>query len=313
MANEAEAVWKTVREINLTEIRKAALMTITVGLIGSEDELVWLQEHLSGDARDPGDRRRVSDALKLFEAPPTEEMLPAINACTFVCISPGAADELQRRNLQVTAPIFTIGNQGEWEHFKRELLDTRWDLHLAVGRNLPGIRSDVIEYTVTNMSCVNGEVAVVSALFAKIPGIGPIYPGVAFGDTIIITKNQVMMAFRLAGACGLSIDLVHRKSDVLSIIFGGFGFRMAARELVGLVPGVGIPLKGAVAYAGTYAVGKTVAHFFDTGSRLPRAEQQRLYRQAIETGRTVANNTFRRLARRQARFRRRGNQAAGEA
>ena len=306
MSNSIEAVWKTVREIKVDDIRKASLKPLKVALIGGEDDLTWLQSRFCGNSSAPGDLRRATDTLLLFETPVPADCLDAINACAFVCATPTAAGDLQTQRQVVKAPLYTIGSEGEWSHFTLEVLDTRADLHLALSRNLPGLRPHIVDYIVTNTACVNAEVAVISAAAASIPGIGPIYPGIAFGDTVILTKNQVMMAFRLAGACGLSIDIVHLKGEVLAIIGGGLGWRTLAREMVGALPVLGIPLKGAVAYAGTYAVGVALARYFTTGSRLSRSEEQAVYQKAMQRGRAVAADALSRV-KRKARFRRAGH------
>ena len=47
--------------------------------------------------------------------------------------------------------------------------------------------------------------------------------------------------------------------EVLGILGGGLLFRQIARELVGLIPVAGLPLKIAVAYSGTWAIGRAMA------------------------------------------------------
>jgi len=49
---------------------------------------------------------------------------------------------------------------------------------------------------------------------------------------------------------------------VLGVVGAGFGFRTIARELVGFVPVGGWAAKGAVAYAGTKAVGEAARRYF---------------------------------------------------
>jgi uncharacterized protein (DUF697 family) len=46
------------------------------------------------------------------------------------------------------------------------------------------------------------------------------------------------------------------------VLGGGLGLRALARELVDLVPGLGWALKGAIAYAGTRAVGEAAVLYF---------------------------------------------------
>jgi hypothetical protein len=45
---------------------------------------------------------------------------------------------------------------------------------------------------------------------------------------------------------------------------------------------VGVLVKGAIAYAGTYVVGKGAEWFWRTGRELSRQQKERLYRQMLE-------------------------------
>ncbi|NLG66575.1 MAG: hypothetical protein GX536_02560, partial [Actinobacteria bacterium] len=48
----------------------------------------------------------------------------------------------------------------------------------------------------------------------------------------------------------------------------GLGFRAVARQLMGLVPGVGWAVKGGVGYAGTKALGEAAFRYFESGAAL---------------------------------------------
>ena len=75
----------------------------------------------------------------------------------------------------------------------------------------------------------------------------------------------------------LRIALAHGAADrprralpeLLGVVGAGFGFRAVARELLDLVPVAGWAVKGAVAYAGTKAVGEAAVRYFDD-ARSPR-------------------------------------------
>ena len=54
-----------------------------------------------------------------------------------------------------------------------------------------------------------------------------------------------------------------RALELIAVVGAGFGLRAAARELIGLVPIAGWALKGAIAYAGTRAVGNAARAYFD--------------------------------------------------
>jgi uncharacterized protein (DUF697 family) len=85
---------------------------------------------------------------------------------------------------------------------------------------------------------------------------------------VVLTKNQLVMSYRIAlasGKKGTPRDLV---GEVLGVIGGGFLFRQGARQLVGLIPVAGIVPKVAVAYAGTLAIGKAVVTWAAYGTTL---------------------------------------------
>jgi hypothetical protein len=72
------------------------------------------------------------------------------------------------------------------------------------------------------------------------------------------------------------------------VIGGGFLFRQGARQLVGLIPVVGIVPKVAVAYAGTLAIGRAVVAWAAHGQALEPGAIKKLYRQALSRGKEVA-------------------------
>jgi uncharacterized protein (DUF697 family) len=115
---------------------------------------------------------------------------------------------------------------------------------------LPALRPAVVERTIEKFSRQNGVLGV--AIF--IPG----------ADMPVLTLNQIRMIFRLATAHGEEIDR-DRALEVVAVIGAGLGFRTVARQAVAFVPGVGWAVKGGIAYAGTRALGKAAAAFFEKG------------------------------------------------
>jgi hypothetical protein len=80
-----------------------------------------------------------------------------------------------------------------------------------------------------------------------------------------------------------------QKGAILSIAAGAFGWRALARELVGKIPlGGGLIPKGAIAYAGTYVVGKSLELYYRGNGAFTREQRRAVYREALERGREVA-------------------------
>src|SRR5438552_18613685 len=84
-------------------------------------------------------------------------------------------------------------------------------------------------------------------------------------DLPVLTLNQARMVLRIASAYGVEID-AQRLPELLGVLGAGFGFRALAREALDLVPVAGWAPTGAVASAGTRALG-------DAGTR-PFTQQQ---------------------------------------
>ena len=117
---------------------------------------------------------------------------------------------------------------------------------------LPSLRQAVVEQTINKFARQNGILGV--AIF--IPG----------ADMPALTLNQIRMVFRIAAAYGEEIDR-DRALEILAVIGAGLGFRVVAREALGFIPGVGWAIKGAIAYAGTSALGKAAAAYFEAGGQ----------------------------------------------
>ncbi|HJT89030.1 MAG TPA: hypothetical protein VJ732_14270, partial [Bryobacteraceae bacterium] len=94
----------------------------------------------------------------------------------------------------------------------------------------------------------------------------------------------------IAAACGKEPGFGQQKAEVLSIVASAFGWRALARELVGKIPlGGGIIPKGAIAYAGTFAVGKGLEYFHQAGAHYTREQINDVYQRAFERGKDVVH------------------------
>jgi uncharacterized protein (DUF697 family) len=62
---------------------------------------------------------------------------------------------------------------------------------------------------------------------------------------------------------------------VLATVGAGFGFRAAAAELLDLVPVAGWAVKGAIAYAGTRALGEAAMRYFERRAPVTRVRGDR--------------------------------------
>jgi hypothetical protein len=165
------------------------------------------------------------------------------------------------------------------------------DAAVPLARQFPVFRPAVVERIIHSIARENALFAVATALPDVVPNLVEL-PW-AFGewasDTAFMTANQFRMAFLIAAANGLDAGFGEQKGQLLSIAGAAFGWRAIARELAGKIPfGGGLVPKGAIAYAGTYVVGKALERWRHSRAGLAREEGRKLYAAALKRGRTVA-------------------------
>jgi uncharacterized protein (DUF697 family) len=103
---------------------------------------------------------------------------------------------------------------------------------------------------------------------AAVIGAAVFLPG---ADMPALTLNQIRLVLLIAAAHGVEVDR-ERLPEVLAVVASGLALRTAARQALGVVPVAGWVVKGAIAYAGTRAVGEAAVRYF--AARAEQAEQR---------------------------------------
>jgi uncharacterized protein (DUF697 family) len=89
-------------------------------------------------------------------------------------------------------------------------------------------------------------------------------------DLPVLALNQFRLVLRLAQAYGVADDPPERLPELTATLGAGFGLRALARQALCLVPGAGWPVKVAVAYAGTRALGEAARLRFELAPTPPQ-------------------------------------------
>ncbi len=168
------------------------------------------------------------------------------------------------------------------EAIRRRIADEADDRALAIGRHMPAMRAACAQEIVADTARVNGQFALVSNIPAVVPVIGNL---VAVGtDFLVLTKNQLMMIFKLAAVFDRDLsDRWRVYSEMLPVVGAGLVWRTIAREVAALLPlAIGTVPKVAIAYAGTYAVGRAAVTYYERGTKLSREQMRSLYAEAVE-------------------------------
>jgi len=120
---------------------------------------------------------------------------------------------------------------------------------------LPVLRRPVCDQLISRFSRQNGLI-----------GVAVFVPG---ADLPVLTLNQIRLVLRIADAYGFEIDR-ERVPEVLGVIGSGLGLRALAREALGAIPIAGWAVKGAIAFAGTRALGEAAVRYFERRAPVTR-------------------------------------------
>jgi len=252
--------WNIAKELSPRQVERELLTPFRIALVGQPDRVEAVWRVLTAGAS-PQTQQTASEYVKRFTGPPQEEF-DMVLAC----------DALEVPQDAIEAIV---------EHFQKHEFPL-----VALARILPGTREMVVNRLIEDVATLNAGIAMLSAVPSVFPLLGLLAPPAAVADMVVLTKNQLLMVLRVAAAYGKAPDWRRRLPELASVLGAAFGWRAVARELVGFVPGgVGMVVKGMVAYAGTLTVGRAAAWYYATGRTPGRAERERLYQQAWEEAR----------------------------
>jgi uncharacterized protein (DUF697 family) len=159
------------------------------------------------------------------------------------------------------------------------------DRRVALARQCPALRQQVFGAIIEDTARANAGYAFSTGLAEIVPVLDiPLN----IGDMIVLSKNQLMMSYRIALAAGKTGEPRDLVAEIVGVLGGGLLFRQLARQLVGLVPVIGLVPKVAVAYGGTWAIGKAVTVWATGGGRLTATRLRQLSRDGLARGRQVA-------------------------
>lgn len=254
---------KSVRSFSEAEIRKEAERHFVLGLIGREDEADALIDRLAREGVGQTGPSGPPDIRPYIGVYASAEQAPAASLVLRV-------DKVVGDETLLAAELARI-------------VVAHKELRLALARAIPAFRPAVGGQIISDVSWTNTKIALVSALPGVIPLMSALLPATALGDMAILTRNQAEMLLRLAAAYGLPINLKARMRELLPVVGSAFGWRAVAREVIGIVPGgVGVVVKGAIAYAGTYSVGKAAVIYYSTGQLISGPRLKQLYNDAYK-------------------------------
>jgi hypothetical protein len=311
------SIWKTIREVDINAIRHEAERPLAIICVGQLSALAWVDRLLrDGPDRYPPGRDPLA-LVPLAEIGAYLELLPGADLLILALDTAAPLGEAEiagrellaqarrpdhlvvlfSRSLDASATGSVQMDRGATVVDPQSpsaagvlggavLAALPADARLVAARRLPALRPLFASRLTGEVSVSNAAVALASGVPSMVPILGIPF---AAADTIILTKNEVLMVYRLALACGAAPEFQKRMMEITPVIGGAVVWRQIAGLLVGLVPAYGIVPKTAVAFGGTYVVGLLATRWYETGLLTP-AERKRILAEASEKARGVATS-----------------------
>lgn len=172
--------------------------------------------------------------------------------------------------LSTELEVYEPGLPLECSRLAGAVADAAGDRGMALAAAAAWLRPAVVARLIRRAAAEN---ALIGAL-VFIPG----------ADMPVMTLNQVRMVLRIAASYGRGVEPA-RAPEVLAVVGAGLGLRALAHQGLKFVPAAGWALKGAVGYAGTVALGRAAAAYYQSAAagalgavevELPEALERRL-------------------------------------
>ncbi len=309
--------WSNIREVDLRPLRQAALAGIQLALVGAPGSG---RSTLAGQMRrDPGRPNQQTDTPVLILDLDTAGQ--ALNADLVILMVDARKTDLSREKqlarsfLNSSKRLLVFANQfdepgkalvispaAEWgtnrlvwgsaldvkflvDKFVPMVIEMVPERLLGLGRYFPLFRIAIAHYLI-NDACVTNAAYSLSTGLAEIVAVFDV--PIAVADSVILTKNQAFLAYKLGLECGYSTRWQDYVVEFGGVLGNGLFWRQVAQTLVGFIPVWGIVPKTAISYAGTYVVGSVILQWYVTGRHLSGRQLSQLYHQAFASGRNVA-------------------------
>lgn len=275
-----------VREIDFDEVRERAEQPPRVLVIGGSDDA----------ARTTADTIFGSETGRSVEARGSESARE-IDAARYDAIVVADPDntgllDVVKRNLNRSAsanlfPIQRAGSPSDVANLRARILGTTLDMAPSYGRHFPEFAAAAIKEIINDSARANAQFALVSNIPAVIPILGGFVS--ASADLIVLTKNQVMMSYKIAAVHGRDLhDQGAIIRELVPVVGAGFLWRTVAREAVSFLPmAAGTIPKVAIAYAGTFTVGRAIDYFYRFGKKPTGEQLQAFAKQATQTAERI--------------------------
>ncbi len=306
-------IWRAIRQLSPGKVLKESEQHFDLAVVAVDaDQAEEMRQFLLGRSPSPEDSKRLSAVLRLYIQPASDSQVREMLRDVEIVLAAADAREGLDRLASRMVVYYPEDPAGCIDAILNS--DTGSMMRLSLARHVPSLRGEVARRIVRQVSLENATIAIGTALGTVVPSFLAPLLGVAeaAGDIVLLTGNQVRMAYMIAAGYGQRVGIASQWKEVSSIIGAAFTWRALARNLVSKIPfGGGLVPKGAIAYAGTFSIGEGLVYYYTTGRKMTREEAARTFRTAYSGAVERVRGMVSRLQRSQEASDRRSQAPAG--
>ena len=145
------------------------------------------------------------------------------------------------------------------------MIDASPEAALVIGRELPAYRRNAAQRIIRN-----------ATLISLAAGLEPL----PLVDIPILLGNQIRLVLRLAALYGEPVDSANTTRhlrELIAVMAGGLGLRYLAEQAAKAIPFGGDFISGAIAGAGTWAMGQVILVYYESGKNISPQRLRMLY------------------------------------
>lgn len=171
----------------------------------------------------------------------------------------------------------TITPGDEEFSFMAAIFEALPNFSMRLARDYAKLRDGCVKSLINESARSMGLLAAASSVTVSLPVVGQLVGMLAVSaETFAITAAQLRLVLLIGALYGRPVDFFDRIGELWPVVGSAWGWRTAARELVGLLPAAGPVAKAAVAWSGTYFIGKASQRFYELGEHVPEEEMNRI-------------------------------------
>ena len=334
------SIWDTIKEVDLSPVRQQALHGVRIAIVGSPDSgrstladqmrrdparpnlhadtPVWILDLDAAENAANADLIiMMMDSRKTDSSREQELVTSWYNVGKRVLVFINEFDEPKETDPSTLKPSVSpwvsrgrrrvvwgspLDSQFLVSKFAPIMIEILPDHLLSLARHFPLFRVPIARFLINDTCVSNAAYALSSGLAETIPVLNiPL----AVTDTVVLTKNQAFLVYKLGLALGFSTRWQDYFVEFGGVLGSGLLWRQIAHTLVALVPVWGIVPKTTIAYAGTSVIGNVVLQWYLTGRHVSRKQVGQIYRQALGRGGNIARSLLAKMSRPRLRLPRR--------